>query len=226
MYEQDMGAPPTDVEVGTTKHSGPVALEIEGLSRSFQGRTIVTRFDLSLDIGERVALRGPNGSGKTTILRCIAGTLAPSHGTVRVGGHTAGTFEAREMVGPSLSLERSFYRRLSGRENLMFFARLRHVSKRHALEDVAGIEQELQLTEILNRRVDRCSTGMLQQLAVARALLGDPHILLLDEPTRSLDTDAVERIWAAVDRRACAVVIASHVPADIERCERVYDLPT
>lgn len=201
-------------------------LDIQGLSRSFRNVPVVRRMDLQLEDGQRVALSGPNGSGKTTVLRCIGGTLDPSAGQIRVLGHEAGTFQARAVTGPSLSQERSFYRRLSGFENLMFFARIRHVSKKEAVKEVRELEQELSLSEILRRRVDRCSTGMVQQLAFARALLGFPRLLLLDEPTRSLDDAAMHRIWAAIDRRDVAVVLASHLSADHERCDRVYELPT
>ena len=202
-------------------------VEIDALHRRFRASTVVERFDALLREGDRVALRGPNGSGKTTILRCIGGTLNPTAGFVRVGGFAAGTFEARTLIGPSLSQERSFYRRLSGFENLLFFARLRHVSKRRAFTEVQELEQELELSDILRRRVDRCSAGMVQQLSFARALLGSPRLLLLDEPTRSLDDAAVNRLWAAIDRRPeVALVLASHLEADHDKCDRVYDLPT
>ena len=218
MYEQDMRA-----NIG--EDEAPI-LEIRGLARSFGSLKVISHFDLTVRRGERIALRGPNGSGKTTILRCIGGTLDPSAGSVRVRGHAAGSFEARTETGPSLSLERSFYRRLSAFENLVFFARLRHISKKRAVENVREIAEELKLNDILKRRVDRCSTGMLQQLSVARALMGNPSLLLLDEPTRSLDEAAIGRIWDSIERRDCAVLIASHVTSDVERCSQVRDLPT
>jgi ABC-type multidrug transport system ATPase subunit len=202
-------------------------LKIEGLCRRFGSREVVRSLDLSVEPGERVALRGPNGSGKTTVLRCIAGTVTPNAGRISIGGHTPGTIEARRLVGASLSQERSFYLRLTGYDNLVFFARLRTGSKREALARVAELEEELELHDIAPERVDRCSTGMIQQLSFARALLGEPPLLLLDEPTRSLDTAAVERLWRALDRRTerLALVIATHRPDDIDRCERHVELP-
>ena len=206
---------------------GPAVLEVSGLSRSFKGKEIVRHFETTLAEGERLGLHGPNGSGKSTVLRCLSGTLTPTSGSVTVSGHPAGSFEARVATGPSLAQERSFYRRLSGLENLMFFARLRRVSKRIALEEIRELEEELQLGDILKQRVDRCSTGMVQQLSFARALLGSPRLLLLDEPTRSLDEAANARIWEAIARRGeVAVVIASHIEADLTRCHRVHELPT
>jgi ABC-type multidrug transport system ATPase subunit len=153
--------------------------------------------------------------------------LTPTGGTITVGGYRAGTIGAGRLIGASFSQERSFYLRLTGHDNLVFFARLRTTGKREAATLVADIEEELALAEIASERVDRCSTGMIQQLAFARALLGRPKLLLLDEPTRSLDEQAVERLWGALDRRTthAAVVLATHRPDDVDRCERRVDLP-
>jgi ABC-type multidrug transport system ATPase subunit len=137
-----------------------------------------------------------------------------------VGGEPAGSREARRCIGTSFAQERSFYLRLSGRENLLTFARLREPAKQ-ARATVEAVVTELELDDIASRRVDRCSSGMVQQLAFARALLGEPPLLLLDEPTRSLDDAAVGRLWEALDRRpATAIMIATHRHEDVERCER------
>jgi ABC-type multidrug transport system ATPase subunit len=196
-------------------------LKIVELCRRFGDRDVVGSLDLVVASGERIALCGPNGSGKTTVLRCIAGTLTPTSGRIHVGAYTAGTLEARRLIGVSLSQERSFYLRLSGRENLLFFARVRGYGASEAARRVASLAEELELESILAQRVDRCSTGMIQQLAFARALLGDPPLLLLDEPTRSLDRDAFDRLWTALDRRpGTALLIATHNEEDVERCHQ------
>jgi ABC-type multidrug transport system ATPase subunit len=201
-------------------------LSVRGLSRSFRGQQVVRKLDLSVTVGECVALRGPNGSGKTTLLRCITGALLPTTGEVEVDGHEAGSKTATSLVGASLSQERSFYLRLTGRENLFFFAQLRHPSRAAALEQVRALEDELEIAHITEKRLDTCSTGMLQQVGLARAFLGSPRLLVLDEPTRSLDDGAISRLWAALDRRAdTAVLIATHRPDDLDHCNRRIDFP-
>lgn len=195
-------------------------IEIRGLGRRFGDHEVVRSLDLSLAPGERVAFWGPNGSGKSTVLRCIAGTLLPSSGQVLVNGFSAGTLEARRAVGASLAQERSFYLRLTGHVNLLFFARLHSASEREARHRVGVLEEELELEDIAAERVDRCSTGMVQQLGFARALLGNPAVVLLDEPTRSLDEEARGRLWAALQRRpAVAALIATHLKEDLDRCD-------
>lgn len=215
-------------QVSPAQSSSPddtTALLIERLGRRFGQRDVVRDVDVSLAQGERLALCGPNGSGKTTILRCIAGTVTPTAGRVSVFGHAAGSRAARRLLGVSLSQERSFYLRLSGRENLLFAAGVRGISRPEAVRQVAELDEELQLDAILAERVDHCSTGMVQQLAFARALIGDPPVVLLDEPTRSLDTQAYARFWDAVDARShLTLVVATHRDDDAHRCQRRLDL--
>jgi ABC-type multidrug transport system ATPase subunit len=200
-------------------------LEVRALDRRFGDREVLSGLDLTLAAGERVAVTGRNGSGKTTLIRCITGTLAASRGSIHICSHTAGSLDARRRLGASLSQERSFYLRLTGRSNLLFFSRLRHDRERDAGRAVDEVIDELELSEIASQRASRCSTGMIQQLAFARALLGDPALLVLDEPTRSLDPKAVERLWGAIDRRpSIALLIATHRGDDVDRCGRRFAL--
>jgi ABC-type multidrug transport system ATPase subunit len=197
----------------------PAAVAVTELTRRFGARTVLHELSLTLRGGERLAVLGPNGAGKTTLLRCVAGSLTPSSGSVLVGGKGPSRPAVRARIGAVLPGERSFALRLSGRENLRFFARLRLRGGRRAERVVEELTDELALGEIVEQRVSACSSGMLQQLAFARALLGAPAVLLLDEPTRSLDAAATARLWAALDRRPeVAVLIATHRAEDVDRC--------
>ncbi len=218
--------PRTSIEGSRDADADSSVLVVEGLVRHFGARRVLDGLDLTARAGERIALRGPNGSGKTTLLRCAAGTLTPTRGSISILGHDAGSLEARALIGTSLSQERSFYLRLSGRANLVFFARIRGHTARAAAQMVRSLEDELELEPILSERVDRCSTGMVQQLSFARALISNPPLLLLDEPTRSLDSEGVRRLWSALERRPqSAVVIATHLEDDVDRCTRLVELP-
>jgi ABC-type multidrug transport system ATPase subunit len=201
-------------------------LELRRLNRRFGTREVVRELDLEVKPGERAVLWGPNGAGKSTVLRCVAGTLAPSGGTATVAGHRATSVAGRAHVGSALALERSFYLRLTGRDNLILFAGLRGAGRRSAARHVDALAEELGIAEIVARRCDECSTGMLQQLGFARALVGDPPVVALDEPTRSLDVDATARLWAALDRRPqLALLIATHRDSDADRCQIRVELP-
>ena len=207
------------------KSNGAV-LSIESLNRRFGRREVVRSLDRAVEPGPRIARWGPNGSGKSTVLRCVAGTLMPSAGSVLIGGHRAGELAARRLVGASLAQERSFYLRLSGRTNLLFFARIRYDNRREGMRAVDGLIEELEIADIAAQRVDRCSTGMVQQLGIARALIGEPALLLLDEPTRSLDADARARLWGALERRPKTVaLIATHLDEDVKLCDERVSFP-
>jgi ABC-type multidrug transport system ATPase subunit len=200
------------------------AVEVRGLTRRFSARTVLDGVDLTVGVGERAGIWGSNGSGKTTLLRCLAGTLVPSAGHALILGHPAGSRGARRALGVCLGQERAFYGRLSGRENLLFAARLR-MRPGLAASAVAAICEELALASFADRPVERCSSGMRARLALGRALLGNPEVILLDEPTRSLDGPASQLAWAALARRpGLTVVVASPRQDDLSWCTRIIDL--
>ena len=219
--------PRSDASAGARAGHGQAhAIEVRGLTRRFGTRTVLDRIDLTIGAGERTGLWGPNGSGKTTLLRCLAGTLTPSAGRALIFGHPSGSRGARRALGVCLGQERAFYGRLSARENLLFASRLR-MRPGSAAPAVAAICDELELGTFLEWPVERCSSGMRARLALGRALLGDPAVLLLDEPARSLDEPATQLVWAALGRRPdLTVVIASPRREDLAWCSRIVDLAT
>ncbi|MFQ5829303.1 MAG: ABC transporter ATP-binding protein [Candidatus Methylomirabilia bacterium] len=184
--------------------------------------------ELTVRRGEVLGLLGTNGAGKTTLLKILATLILPTAGRVTVEGHdvTRETNRVKAMIGLATSDERSFYWRLTGRQNLEFFAAFQGLSSRAARVRIEQLRHQLGL-EALDRHFGVYSTGMRHRLAIARALLRQPQILLLDEPTRSLDPLA-----AAVLRRlirdklvaqiGCTVMLATHNLEEAEElCDRI-----
>ena len=170
---------------------------------------------LSVPAGEVLVLLGPNGSGKTTLLKLVSTILLPDRGRVLVqGADTASQPQPlRRQVGFAVASERSFFPRLSARENLDFFAALDDVPRSLRSSRVEEILAVVGLFEQADTLVMKFSSGMYQRLAIARALIKNPSILLLDEPTRSVDPGSAKHCWNIVRNladRGATVLLATH----------------
>ncbi len=158
---------------------------------------------------------GPNGSGKTTALKLISTMLLPDSGSVSVGGFDTqqNSGEVRRQVGIAVATERSFFPRLSARENLEFFAVLDEVRRSERTQRVEEVLHDTGLEENADTLVMKFSSGMYQRLGIARALVKRPSVLLLDEPTRSLDAATTAHFWTTIRTLAeqhTTVLIATH----------------
>jgi ABC-2 type transport system ATP-binding protein len=171
----------------------------EWVMHPLRPRRVVTALEqasVEVQAGERIAVMGPNGAGKTTLLKLISGLLFPSEGEVTVKGlntlhHSAA---ARKSVGFVFNEERSFYWRLTGVQNLEFFGALDNLQGRQLKERIQELMRLVGLEEAGDQQVSGYSSGMKQRLALARVLLADPEVLILDEPTRALDPVAAEEM--------------------------------
>ena len=187
------------------------ALEVEGLARHYGEREALSDVSLSLPEGSTLVVFGPNGAGKTTLLRVLATLLRPHAGDVRVLGSAlpSEAWAVRGRVG-LLGHEPLLYRELSARENLRFHARLHGV-------DGARVEELLESLRMSTRGDEPLRTlsrGMVQRVAVARAVLHDPELLLLDEPHSNLDPAAVELVAPLIGKASARTrVICSHDPS-------------
>jgi ABC-2 type transport system ATP-binding protein len=190
---------------GSPSESLGAVVSARNLTRRF-GRKVALE-DVSLDVagGQLHALLGPNGAGKTTLIRILLGLLEPTGGAVELLGREVRRHgkELGHLVGFVPSGDRSFYLRISGLENLVFFARLQGMTRRRALERSHEVLEHVGLAEAARERVGVYSHGMQKRLSVARALLGEPKLLLIDEATHDLDPDGAERVRNLV-RLACA----------------------
>ena len=187
--------------------------------------------EVSFDVqaGEIFGLIGRNGAGKTTLTKIVATLVQPTTGSVSVRGNdsVAHDEQVRREIGLATAEERSFYWRLTAEQNLMFFARLHGLSDRFAKQRIRELFAKLELEEVARRRFGEMSTGNKQRLAVARSMLASPPVLLLDEPTRSLDPLAAARMRELISSLAkedppVTILLTSHNLAEVETlCQRV-----
>jgi ABC-type multidrug transport system ATPase subunit len=173
--------------------------------------------------GEALALLGANGAGKSTLLRILATLLLPTEGRAQIAGHDAvlDPRGVRRQLGYHSGSDLGFYSRLTGRENLRFFGGLNHLSKAVLAQRVALLAAQFHLLEALDRQVRTLSSGTVQRLSLARTLLHQPRVLLLDEPTRSLDAIAAFEfrrfLKTEVLRRGdTSLLFASHTLPEVE----------
>jgi len=184
------------------------AIQVESLSKSFpparsgwraffqpfEKPTAVALAGVSFEVheGESLAVLGANGAGKSTLLRILATLLVPTGGHASVAGHDTvrKPRDVRRRLGYHAGTDHGFYARLTARENLLFFGQLNALSRSAAARRVSQLAEQFQLTDAMDRQVRTLSSGTVQRLSLARALLHQPEVLLLDEPTRSLDAFA------------------------------------
>ncbi len=198
------------------------AIELEGLERRHGERPALAGVSLRLEAGQTLAVLGANGAGKSTLLRVLATLLRPHGGTARVLGHDlpAEAWAVRGRIG-YLGHDPLLYRDLSARENLDLHARLRGVG-------AARVEELLGAVGLARRAHDPLHTysrGMVQRAAVARCVLGDPELLLLDEPRANLDPAAAAALEPLIGRSSGRTrVVTSHVPSDADEADVVLGL--
>lgn len=191
--------------------------------------TVVADVTFNASAGEFLGLLGPNGAGKTTLLKMLSTLILPDEGSATIDGYDVvrDAEVVRTLVSPCLATERSLYFRLTARENLSVYAALQGVERGERRSRIEEVLQAVSLTDTGEKLAGQFSSGMLQRLLIARALLTRPRLLLLDEPTRSLDPISARQFRAflrdeLVRQRGCAVILATHNAEEaFELCDRV-----
>jgi ABC-2 type transport system ATP-binding protein len=201
-------------EYSSRRKNGPVTVAINNL-------------DLSIDGGQIFGLLGPNGAGKTTLIKVLTTLLSPTSGRASVAGFDVASrgAEVRKHIGFVFGGDRGLYFRLSGRDNLLYFAALYGLSRAEASQRAERLLENVGLGEYKSRRVEQYSRGMRQRLHVARGLLTEPAILFFDEPTIGLDPEGARELRALIaDLRGPSrtVLLTSHYMMDIDLlCDRL-----
>ena len=202
------------------------AVVVDALSKMFGAAAAVAELSFQVASGEIFGLLGPNGAGKTTTLRILAGILSPTQGRVQVAGMDVARepLAVRQRLG-FLTNTTGLYPRLTGRELLRYFGRLHGLDREATAARIAVLAGALDLDPFFDRRCEALSTGERQRLSIARAVLHDPAVLVLDEPTAGLDVLASRflRDFVRAERdRGKAVVFSTHYLAEAELlCDRI-----
>ena len=198
------------------------AIELDGLTRDFGGTRAVDGVTLSVPTGAVYGLLGPNGAGKTTTLKMLAGLLSPTSGTARVAGETVrpgeSSLDLRRQVG-FLAEEPAFYGWMTAREFLVFVGEIFGQDKRRAVERAAELLEAVGLGDRGDSRIKGFSRGMRQRLGIAQALMGEPRVLLLDEPASALDPIGRKEILELIGslQARATIVMSSHILDDVQR---------
>jgi ABC-2 type transport system ATP-binding protein len=198
----------------------PPVVVAENLSKSYGPRRAVDAVSFDVQPGEVMGLLGPNGSGKTTILRMLTGYLRPSSGRALVAGHdiVTASLAARSQLG-YVPEDAPLYTHMRVGEFLAFMARLRGLEGAALRRAVDAVVERLSCTQVRDAPIGRLSRGYRQRVAIAQALLGRPKLLVLDEPTNGLDPRQIIEVRELVRALAqeLAVLVTSHILAEVER---------
>ena len=206
--------------------SGAVAIAIEGMTKDYGDVCAVDDLTLTVSEAEVFGLLGPNGSGKTTTINCLTGLLSPTKGSVKVGGFDVRTEgkKAREIMGVSPQ-ETAVCSYLTGRENVRLFGELYSVPRQILSTRVDGALEKVGLTEDAGRKVGKYSGGMKRRVSIAMALVQDPMVVFLDEPTVTMDPQSRRAMWDVIRElkaQGKTIVLTTHYMEEAEAlCDRV-----
>jgi len=202
------------------------AIIIENITKKFEDVTAVDGLSLVVDKGELFGLLGPNGAGKTTTINILCGLLKPTTGSVKLGGYDALKEQSKikELIGVSPQ-ETAVYPHLTGKENIELFANLHAMPKEKLRRHVDDLLQKLSLIDHAKRRAGKYSGGMMRRINLAMALVHDPEIAFLDEPTVGMDPQSRRAVWDFIrelKKQNKTVLLTTHYMEEAEElCDRV-----
>jgi ABC-2 type transport system ATP-binding protein len=198
-------------------------IEVQQIQKSFGSSVVLHDLTLTAQAGAILGLLGPSGAGKTTLIRLINGSLRPDHGEIRIDGQHFPNRAAQRQIG-YMPQNDAVYHDLSGKDNLQFFGRLYGLSGRTLRAKSSEVLELVGLQQDAGKLVANYSGGMRKRLSLAIALLHDPAILLLDEPTVGIDPVLRQSIWDRFDqlrKLGKTLIVSTHVMDEATRCQRV-----
>ncbi|MFD2681660.1 ABC transporter ATP-binding protein [Bacillus seohaeanensis] len=201
-----------------------ISIAIEQISKSFGKKTVLNEIDLTIEGGQIYGFIGPSGAGKTTLVKMIVGMDKPDTGTIHVLNKKVPNLKLLQEIG-YMAQSDALYTELTGRENLTFFASLYKLKKAEMMERITYAADLVNLTDELNKKVSAYSGGMKRRLSLAIALIQNPKILILDEPTVGIDPELRLIIWKELKRlkteEGKTIIVTTHVMDEAERCDYI-----
>ncbi len=203
---------------------GNQAISIKSLEKRFQQKQVIAPLSLDIPKGQLMGLLGPSGCGKTTLIKMIMGMLKPDHGTIQVLDLDVPHQQLLNDIG-YMAQSDALYTDLTGEENLHFFAKLYSLSKAERIERVAYAASLVRLSDDLRLKVVNYSGGMKRRLSLAIALIQNPKLLILDEPTVGIDPVLKKEIWQELirlkDQEQKTILVTTHAMDEAERCDQL-----
>jgi sodium transport system ATP-binding protein len=202
-------------------------IEVKDISKRFKEIAAVQHVSFRVEAGEVYGLLGENGAGKTTTMRMMATVLTPTEGDIEISGFSVRQqpLEVRRRIGILFGGDVGLYSRLTARENIAYFGRLYGLEQARLEERIHSLSRMLEMDDFIDRRVGAFSRGMKQKVAIARTLVHDPDVILLDEPTTGLDVTAAtifRRMVRKLQEEGKTILFSSHNMGEINKlCKRV-----
>lgn len=200
------------------------SVEIRNISKRFGKKVVLNEVDMAIKDGSIYGFIGPSGAGKTTLIKMIVGMDSPDHGSIEVLGTKMPNLKLLQDIG-YMAQSDVLYTELTGKENLAFFASLYQLNRAQTEERIAYTSKLVNLTDDLNKKVALYSGGMKRRLSLAIALIQNPKILILDEPTVGIDPELRLAIWNELIRlkreEGKTIIVTTHVMEEAERCDYI-----
>jgi ABC-2 type transport system ATP-binding protein len=199
------------------------AVDLQGIVRRFGGRTVIDGISLAIPRGELFGLLGPSGSGKTTLIKLMTGIDRPDAGSVSMLGEPMPQLKMLQAFG-YMAQSDALYNELTGKQNLEFFGALFGLKGQLLKNRIHIVASLVDLTVHLNKQTAAYSGGMKRRLSLAIALLHEPRLLVLDEPTVGIDPVLRQSIWkelSALSKQGITIIVTTHVMDEAEKCDRL-----
>lgn len=196
-------------------------VELKHIQHQFDQEIVLKKINLLIERGKIFGLLGPSGSGKTTLVKIMIGLLAPTKGTVRIGETSMPSLKQMNHIG-YMAQSDALYNELTGRENLTFFANIYKIPKKLQEDRIREVANIVDLSDHLDKTIEQYSGGMKRRISLAIALLHDPELLILDEPTVGIDPVLRASIWEdlkKLQKKGTTIVVTTHVMEEAEKCD-------